>query len=171
METYSWILEEKNIVASFLRKDVVCVCACVCCFVLQKAERWETRIRLSIQLHQCAFVRNYQEKERAQEAYINRVIGDAPWQSQHFREMETIRVQVDPLAKNWRSPRSIGSLKSRHSCNELYGFLWAVNWALEGFCWRMCVIFRGTMEGYCWVLLPPGLTLRNFPPDFSDLKY
>lgn len=30
METYSWILEEKNIVASFLRKDVVCVCVRVC---------------------------------------------------------------------------------------------------------------------------------------------
>lgn len=86
-------LEEKKH-SCFISSEGHCVCVF---FALQKAKRWETRCRLSIQLHQCAFVRNYQEKERAQEAYINRVIGDAPWTAVSFWWDETIRVQVAKL--------------------------------------------------------------------------
>ena len=73
------------------------------------------------------------------------------------------------LAKSWRSPRSIGSLKW-----TVLDFLWAVNWALEGvFIGAWFYFSRGT-NGRLLLglvdLLPPGLTLRHFPPHFSDLR-
>ena len=155
METYSWIFSAKTKHSCFISSEGRCVC--VGFSVLQKAERWETRICLSIQLHQCAFARNSQEKERAQEAYINRVIGDAPWTSnQHFRWDGNHQGAGRSLAKSWRSPRSIGSLTvSRHSCNELF-WISCGQWIGP---WKEFLLAHGfifpeePMEGYCWVLL------------------